>query len=718
MTIRRLFVLGLLVLAFGLVYLFGLHSALTLESLKAQHARLSDLIALRPYSAAAVYFSLYVLVAALSIPGATILTLGAGALLGFWGGLVLVSLASTLGAVLAFVSARFLLRDVAERRFADKLAVIDAGIARDGAFYLFTLRLVPALPFFVVNLAMGLTRMKVIPFALVSQIGMLPATAAFVNAGTRLADIETARDVLSLPLALSLMALGLLPWVAKLAIVRLKRRALYASFERPKRFDRNLVVIGAGAAGLVAAYVAATLRAKVTLIEGHRMGGDCLNYGCVPSKALIKAGKVAHQARHAAVYGVDSTVTGIRWRDLMARVRQVVAEIAPHDSVERYTSLGVEVIEGRARILDPWTVEITGAGATTTRLTSRSIVIATGAAPFVPNLPGLEQVGFLTSDTLWTDFEARDAVPKRIALLGGGPIGCELAQALQRLGAIVTVVEAADRLLVREDPEVSAFAEQTLRTEGVSVLIGHKAVACEMRGEEKFLVAEGAGMRREIAFDSLIVAVGRAARLTGFGLEALGIPTRRVVETNEYLETIYPNIFAAGDVAGPYQLTHAAGHQGWHAAVNALFGRFRRFPVSYSAMPAVTFLDPEIARVGLNETEATAQRIDHEVTHYDLDDLDRAIADGARRGFVKVLTVPGKDRILGATIVGAEAGEMIAEFAFAMRHGFGLNAILSTIHAYPTRTEGNKSVAGLWKKAHAPEWALKLAARLHAWERG
>ncbi len=718
MTTRRILVLGFLLSAVGLAYSFGLHSTLTLENLKAQHARLSDLTAMHQFASPAIYFAVYVLIAALSIPGATVLTLAAGALFGTSGGILLVSFASTLGALLAFLSARFVLRRTVELRFAERLAAVNAGIARDGAFYLFTLRLVPALPFFVVNLVMGLTRMKALPFALVSQIGMLPATAVFVNAGTRLAEIETAGDVLSPALVLSLMALGLLPWGAKLAIGVLKRRKLYSRFERPRRFDRNLVVVGAGAAGLVAAYVAATLRAKVTLVEGRRMGGDCLNSGCVPSKALIKASKVAHLVRHAAAYGIDSTVVGVRWREVMSRVRQAVDEVAPHDSVERYTGLGVEVIEGCARLVDPWTVEISGAGAATTRLTSHSIVIATGAAPVVPDLPGLDQVGFVTSDTLWADLAERDAVPGRIAVLGGGPIGCELAQALQRLGATVTIVEAAERLLVREDPEVSAFAEQALRAEGIDVRVGHRATACEMRSGEKLLALDCAGVGHEIAFDSLIVAVGRAARLSGFGLEELGIPAARVVETNEYLETIYPNIYAAGDVAGPHQLTHAAGHQGWHAAVNALFGRFRRFPASYSAMPAVTFLDPEIARVGLNESEAAARRIANEVTRYEIEDLDRAIADGTRRGFVKVLTVPGKDRILGATIVGAEAGEMIAEFALAMRHGLGLNSILSTVHAYPTRVEANKAVAGLWKRAHAPEWVLKLVARLHAWERG
>lgn len=716
--IRKLIILAVILAVIGLAYAFNLHQLLTLESLKAHQARLAETIAARPVLSALLYFGLYVLVAAFSLPGAAILTLGAGALFGLVAGAILVSFASTIGATLAFLSARFLLRDAIAARYGDRLATIDAGIKRDGPFYLFTLRLIPVIPFFVINLVMGLTAMKALTFALVSQIGMLPATVVYVNAGTRLAEIQKPGDILSLPLVLSFAALGLLPWIAKAIVGFAQRRRVYARFTKPARFDRNLVVIGAGAAGLVTSYVAAAVRAKVSLVEAHRMGGDCLSYGCVPSKALIRSAKVAHQARHGTEFGVDTALEGIRFRDVMARVNRVIAEIEPHDSVERYTALGVDVVQGRAKILDPWTVEITAGDGSTRHLTTRAICIATGAAPYVPKLPGLEAVGYLTSDTLWADFSTRDTIPRRIIVLGGGPIGCEFAQALQRLGAEVMQVELMDRLLVREDAEVSAAVEAALIADGVKVLTGHKAIACELHGGEKLLLTECGGLKREIAFDALIVAVGRVARLQGFGLEELGIPARRVVETNEYLETLYPNIVAAGDVAGPYQFTHAAGHQGWHAAVNSLFGRFRRFKVSYAAMPATTFLDPEIARVGLNEAEAKAQGVAYEVTRYGIDDLDRAIADGKAQGFVKVLTVPGKDRILGATIVGEQAGELLAEFTLAMRHGLGLNAILSTIHAYPTMAEANKYAAGMWKKAHAPEWALRLIARYHAWERG
>jgi pyruvate/2-oxoglutarate dehydrogenase complex dihydrolipoamide dehydrogenase (E3) component/uncharacterized membrane protein YdjX (TVP38/TMEM64 family) len=714
----KLVLLAAVVAAILAFFALGLHQFASLEALKSGQRQLGAWIAANPIAAPALFFLAYVMVAALSLPGAAVMTLASGALFGVITGTILASFASTIGATLAMLSARFLLRDSIAARFSDKLAAIDAGMKRDGSFYLFTLRLIPAFPFFVVNLVMGLTALPSRTFYWVSQIAMLPATLVFVNAGTRLAEIESLSGILSLPLVLSFAALGVLPWIARAIVGVVKARRVYAGHTRPARFDRNLIVIGAGAAGLVASYVAAAVRAKVTLIEAHKMGGDCLNYGCVPSKALIRAARVTAQAREAPRYGLDIAVTGIRFRDVMARVRTVIEMIAPHDSIERYTALGVEVIEGHARLVDPWTVEISRRDGTVQRLTARSIVIAAGAAPFVPPLPGLDAVGYLTSDTIWEDFSARDAIPRRITVLGGGPIGCELAQALARLGAKVTQVELADRVLLREDPEVSALAAQALEKAGVTLLTSHKAIRCDARDGEKLLITEIGGLMREIAFDVLIVAVGRAARLKGYGLEDLGIPTSRVVETNAYLETLFPNIFAAGDVAGPYQLTHAAGHQGWHAAVNALFGTFRKFAVDWSALPAVTFLDPEIARVGLNESEAKARGLAFEVTTYALDDLDRAIAEGELEGFVKVITAKGSDRILGATIVGAHAGEILAEFTLAIRHGLGLNKVLAAIHPYPTFSEANKYAAGVWKKAHAPEAVLRLLARYHAVRRG
>lgn len=704
-------------LLFGF-FALGLDDYLTLAQFKASQDQFSHLLAGYPVLVPVAYFVIYVVVTALSLPGAVVMTLAGGALFGLWQGLLLVSFASTIGATLAFLVARFLLRDVVTRRFGDRLKAIDRGIERDGAFYLFTLRLVPIFPFFIINLAMGLTRLRTWTFYWVSQVGMLAGTVVYVNAGTQLAGLERVGDILSPELLLSFALLGVFPWLARGVVTMVQRRRVYSAWERPRSFDRNLVVIGAGAGGLVSAYIAAAVKADVTLIEAHKMGGDCLNYGCVPSKALIKSAKVAQQMRHADRYGLEAAEPNFSFRTVMARVHRIIAEVEPHDSVERFTGLGVDVLQGYAKIVDPWTVEVAGNDGGIRRLTTRSIVIAAGAEPLVPDLPGLDSVGYVTSDTMWEAFAELDTPPGRLVVLGGGPIGSELAQAFARLGSRVTQIEGGERILQREDPEVSALARKSLEQDGVQVLTAHMALRCERDGEHKYLVVTREGEETGIEFDQLLIAVGRKARLTGYGLEELGIPTGRTVLTNDYLETLYPNIYAAGDVAGPYQFTHTAAHMAWFAAVNALFGQFKRFKVDYSVIPWTTFIDPEVARVGLSEQEAIEQGVPHEVTRYELAELDRAIADSATRGFIKVLTVPGRDRILGVTIVGTAGGDLLAEFVLAMRHGLGLNKILGTIHTYPTLAEANKYAAGEWKKAHAPERLLMWLGRYHRWRRG
>jgi len=701
-------------------FVLDLGRFLSLDYLKSSQARFDALYQSQPWTVVGVYFLIYVLVTALSFPGAVILTLAGGAIFGLVWGTVIVSFASSVGATLAFLAARFLLRDSLEARFGARLAEFNRGVAAEGAFYLFTLRLVPLVPFFVINLMMGLTQMKVRTFYGVSQLGMLAGTAVYVNAGTQLAQLNSLQGILSPGLLGSFVLLGLFPLLARKVTDLIKRRQVYARWQhlKPKTFDRNLIVIGAGAGGLVSSYIAAAVKAKVTLIEAHKMGGDCLNYGCVPSKALIKSAKLAHQMQHGAQYGLSDTTPTFSFKAVMQRIQAVVAAIAPHDSVARYTGLGVEVLEGYAKIINPWTVEIALNGGGTQTLTTRAIVIATGARPFVPDLPGLEDVGYVTSDTLWDRFGELDAVPKRLVVLGGGPIGCELAQSFQRLGAQVTQVEMGPRIMAREDEEVSALAQAALVSDGVRVLTEHKALRCERVGDTKVLVVTHQGTERRIEFDELLCAVGRAARLTGYGLEDLGIETERTVPTNEYLQTLFPNIYAVGDVAGPYQLTHVAAHQAWYAAVNALFGDFKRFKADYSVIPWATFIDPEVARVGLSEQEAKDKKIPYEVTQYGMDDLDRAIADSEARGFVKVLTVPGKDKILGVTIVGTHAGDLLAEYVLAMKHGLGLNKILGTIHTYPTLAEANKYAAGEWKRAHQPKQLLAWVAKYHAWKRG
>ena len=713
-TAKRWGLLAALVLAVIAFFAFGLGRYLSLEFIKSQQGQLEAWRAANPLVAALTFFGIYIAVTALSLPGATILTLAAGAIFGLGWGSLIASFAASIGATLAFLISRAVLRDWVQARFGERLAAIDDGVRKDGAFYLFTLRVVPLFPFFLINLAMGLTRIRVLTFYWVSQLGMLLGTVVYVNAGTQLARIDKLSDVATPVVLASLALLGLFPLIAKKGVDLFKARKATRRWNKPARFDRNLVVIGAGSAGLVSAYIAAAVKAKVTLIEKDQLGGECLYTGCVPSKALIRTARFLSLMKRAPEFGVRSAHAEFDFAEAMERVQRVIRAIAPHDSIERYTALGVDVIRGTARIVSPWEVEVTQADGRVRRLTTRSIVIATGARPFVPPIPGIEQVEVLTSETVW-NLRQR---PDRLVVLGGGPIGSELAQTFARLGSQVTQVEMAPRLLMREDVDASDLVTARFRAEGIDVRLNHTARRIEVIAGEKVLIAEHAQREVRIPFDALLVAVGRSANLKGFGLEELGVATGRTVEVNAYLQTNFPNIYAAGDVAGPYQFTHTASHQAWYATVNALFDPFKKFRADYRVIPWATFVDPEVARVGLNELEANEKKVPYEVTTYALDDLDRAIADGEAHGFVKVLTVPGKDRILGATIVGEHAGDLLAEFVLAMKHDIGLNKILGTIHTYPTMAEANKYVAGNWKRAHAPHRLLAWVERFHAWRRG
>jgi len=699
--------------AIAAFFAFDLGQYLNLRTLKEQQAAIQGFQTAQPLLSGVIYFLVYVAATALSLPGAALLTLAGGAVFGLLWGTVIVSFASTIGATLAFLMSRFLLRDWVESRFGQRLTAIDQGVRREGAFYLFTLRLVPVFPFFLINLLFGLTGMKARTFYWVSQIGMLAGTVVYVNAGTQLGKLESLSGILSPALLGSFVLLGIFPLIARRIVEVIRRNRVYAKWKKPARFDRNIVVIGGGSAGLVTAYIGAAVKARVTLVERHKLGGDCLNTGCVPSKALIRSARLLSHMARSNEFGIASARADFDFATVMERVQTVIRTIEPHDSAERYAGLGVDVVHGSARIVSPWEVEIARDDGDTQRLTTRSIVIATGARPFVPPIPGIEEVGYLTSDNVW---ELRE-LPRRLIVLGGGPIGCELTQAFARFGARVTQVEMAPRIMMREDPEISEMVARRLRGEGIAVLVNHRAARFVIESGEKILIADHDGQEVRIPFDAVLVAVGRAANLTGFGLEELGIPTGRTVDTNEFLQTSYPNIYAAGDVAGPFQFTHTAAHQAWYAAVNALFDPLRKFKADYSVIPWATFVEPEVARVGLNELEAREKGVPCEVTTYGIDDLDRAIADGEAHGLIKVLTVPGKDKILGVTIAGEHAGDLIAEFVLAMKQGIGLNRILGTIHIYPTLAEANKYVAGNWKKAHAPERLLAWVERFHTWRR-
>lgn len=715
MSCSRWALLGAIAALIAAFFVFDLQDYLTLETLKSQQAAIETYRSNRPGLAVAVYALIYIAVTGLSLPGATILTLAGGAVFGLLWGTLIVSFASSIGATLAFLAARFLFRDAVKVRFGDRLNTVNKGMDRDGALYLFTLRLVPIFPFFVINLVMGLTTLKTQTFYWISQIGMFAGTVVYVNAGTQLGKLESLSDILSPGLIGSFALLGIFPLLANKVVEAIKANKVYEQWLKPQRFDNNIVVIGAGSGGLVAAYIAAAVKAKVTLIEKHKMGGDCLNTGCVPSKALIRSARILALMRRSTDFGIKKADVEFDFADVMNRVQAIIKIVAPHDSVQRYTDLGVEIVEGEAKIISPWEVQVK-TGDESRIVTTRSIVIAAGASPFVPPIPGIEGIDYLTSDTIW---DLRE-LPGRLVVLGGGPIGCELAQSFARLGSKVTQVEMLPRLLIREDDEVSEAVTAKFRQEGIDVLVEHTATGFISENGEKILLVEHDGKELRIPFDRILVAIGRVANIQGYGLEPLGveISPNRTVDVNEFQQTNYPNIFACGDVSGPFQFTHVAAHQAWYAAVNALFGGGMKFRTDYSTIPWATFTEPEVARVGLNEQDAKAKGVAYEVSTYRIGDLDRAIADGVAYGFVKVLTSLGSDRILGVTIVGEQAGDLIAEFVLAMKHNIGLNKLLGTIHIYPTLSEANKYAAGVWKRNHAPAGLLWCIARYHDWRRG
>jgi len=715
MKVSKNLLLAIIAALIAAFFIFDLQQYLTLDALKLQQAGIESYRSAHPGMAVLIYGLIYIAVTGLSLPGATVLTLAGGAVFGLFWGTLIVSFASTIGATLAFLAARFLFRDAVKARFGARLQAIDAGVHRDGWLYLFTLRLVPVFPFFVINLAMGLTSINTKTFYWVSQVGMLAGTLVYVNAGTQLAQLQSLSGILSPRLLGSFALLGIFPLLANKIVDAIKANKIYATWTKPARFDNNIIVIGAGSGGLVTAYIAAAVKAKVTLIEKHKMGGDCLNTGCVPSKALIRSAKWLSQLNRFQEFGIKKASAEFDFADVMERVQNVIKTVEPHDSIARYTELGVDVINGEAKIISPWEVQVnTDDGVKT--LTTRSIVIAAGARPLLPPIPGIDNINPLTSDTIW---DLRE-LPKRLLVLGGGPIGSELAQSFARLGSQVTVVEMLPRLLVREDLEVSEAVAAKFRQEGIDLRLEHTAKEFIIENGEKILIAEHQGASIKLPFDQVLVALGRVANVNGYGVEELGITLspNKTIDTNVFQETNYPNIYACGDVAGPYQFTHVAAHQAWYAAVNGLFGQFKKFRSDYSVIPWATFTDPEVARLGLNELDAKAQGIAYEVSTYGIDELDRAITDSEAHGFVKVLTQPGKDKILGVTIVGEHAGDLLAEFVLAMKHGIGLNKILSTIHIYPTLAEANKYVAGVWKRKHAPQGLLSLVGKFHAWRRG
>ncbi|PDH34626.1 MAG: pyridine nucleotide-disulfide oxidoreductase [OM182 bacterium MED-G28] len=703
-------ILTVFVIAFGSYFILDLGQFLALEYVQSQLNTIQDYKNQNFTVAALAYFAIYIVVAALSIPGAVILTLIGGAIFGLFWGTFIASFASSIGATLAFLVSRNLLRDWVENRFGDYLTPINKGIEKDGSFYLFSIRMVPLFPFFIVNLLMGLTGIKVVPFYLVSQLGMLLGTAVYVNAGSELAQITSLSGVVSGSVIFSFALLGFFPLIAKLIISKIQRNKVMKNYQKPKKFDANVVVIGAGSAGLVASLIVAGAKAKVVLIEKHKMGGDCLNTGCVPSKSLIRSGRIMSYIKRAEEFGINNGAGEVDFAKVMERVQKVVKTIEPHDSIERFTSLGVECVQGEAYIESPYTVKVNDR-----IINTRAIIISTGARPLVPQIPGLNDIDYLTSDTVW---ELRE-LPKRLLVVGGGPIGCEMAQAFNNLGSKVIQLDNASRIMPREDSEVSAALSARFEKDGITVLTDHRLIKFKKTSGQNFMEAEHHGQPVRVEFDQVLLATGRKANVEGFGLEGLhlSLTPQGTIETNEAMQTSYSNIYACGDVAGPFQFTHMASFQAFFASINAMLGGLWRMNAKYNVVPWATFTDPEVARVGLNEEEANTRNISYEVTRYDMDNLDRALTDGEAHGFVKVLTAPGKDKILGVTIVGNHAGELIGEFVFAMTHSLGLKKISAVTHVYPTLLEANKLTANVWRKARLPEKYFPWIEKYFRWQR-
>ncbi len=694
-----------------LFYLLDLHHYLTFEYLKGQQLFLQDYYATHTIITVLIFAVVYILVTSLSLPGAAPLTLVAGAIFGLLAGTILVSFVSTIGATIAFLIAKYLLHDFVQAKYAHRLKVINEGFNKEGAYYLFALRLVPVMPFFIINILMGLTKIKTRTFFLVSQVGMLPGTILYIFVGTNIGRINSPSEIFSWPIIFSFALLGIFPFIVKKTLNYFKINKKIRKYKKPKKFQYNMIVIGGGAGGLVAAYMGASLKAKVALIEKDKMGGDCLNTGCVPSKALIKTAKMVSYGKNFKKYGLNAIDINFSFSDVMQRVSKIIQKVEPHDSATRYTKLGVDCLSGEAKIHDPYHIKIND-----DILSTQKIIIATGASPLVPPIEGIDQINYLTSDTIW-DLKEK---PEKLIVLGGGPIGVELTQCFARLGVKVTIVEMMPQILIREDEEVTKLMLDCFKRDDIEIRTSHTAKRFFQEKGKKFLECEYDGEMIQIEFDEVLVALGRKANVSGFGLEELGVQLtpRGTIQANEYMQTNYPNIFVCGDVTGPYQFTHMAGYQGVKSSLNALFGWIKKFKVDYKVVPWTTFTDPEIARVGMNEKEATDNNIPFDITKYELSELDRAIIDGVDIGFVKVLTAKKSDRILGVTIVGDGAGELIAEFVLAMQNNIGLNKILQTIHIYPTMNEANKATAGLWKMSQTKDSTLTFLAKVFKWKRG
>jgi len=708
--VKRIVIAIIIVILIALYVIYDVGSYLTVANLKAHQIEFIRFYNKNLLYTLSVYFGLYIIVTALSLPGVAIMTLAGGAIFGVWMGTLLVSVASALGATLSFLVSRVFLKNYLQKKHANKLAIISDGLRKDDLFYLFTLRLIPVFPFYLINLLMGQTPIKTAQFFLMSILGMLPGTLVYVNAGSQIANIKTFLGIFSPGVLVSLILLGMFPFVARKIVEHLKTRKYLHQYFKPRKFDYNLVIIGGGPAGLVSANIASTMNAKVALIEKSNMGGGSLNTASVPSKALIRSAKLLYEIGHPRNLGIRRAKADFGIDSIMERVQNTIKKLEPRDMTGHLTESGVECIKGAARIITPYEVRVNGRS-----LITQNIIIATGAKPKLPEINGLEMIDYFTSETIWN----LNVLPAKLLILGGGPTGCEFAQSFRRLGSHVTIVEQNNRILNNEDEDVVAYISQKFKDEGIHVLLGCEAVRVVVDAQRKLFVCKHANKNIAIEFDEILVATGQVANTDGFGAQDLNLHTtvNGEIEVDEFLRTNFPNIFACGDVAGPYKYTHMASYQAWHAVVNALFQPFKKYKIDYSVVPRATFTDPELACVGINEIEAKEMKIKYDVSNFRLEELDKAEINCQTKGMVKVLTMPGRDIILGVSIVSSHASEMISEFVTAMTHGIGLHQIFKTIHIYPTFSEANQYVAANWKNLRSQGVVLKFLRWFHRWRR-
>lgn len=698
-----------LIAVFIIITIFDLTRYLNLAYIKSQVEIWAYQLENNLFIFSLIFFLIYVIVTSLSIPGAALLTLLAGTLFGLVGGTIIVSFASTLGATGSFLFSRYLLKDNIEKKFRASYKKINEGLLKEGPLYLFALRLVPIVPFFVINLVMGITRIRVLTYMLTSQVGMLAGTIVYVNAGRSLRELNSTAGIFTFKLWISFILLASLPFISKKILASIRKIKAYKQFKKPKKFDTNLVVIGAGSGGLISAYIAATIKAKVILIEKNKMGGDCLNTGCVPSKAILSASKYARVHLEAKKHGITLSPPKISFSSIMESVHKAIETVAPHDCIERYESLGVQCVQGEAKIISPWEVKVNDRV-----ITTKSIIIATGGTPRIPDIQGITPSiindYILTSDTVWS----LTTLPPSLLILGGGPIGCEMALAFSSMGSEVTLVHTHSHILSKEDDEVGAFAETILQKNGVKIICNHTAIEVHKKARNIVVdVQNKEGKTQSIACNKMLCAIGRTAHLDNVLEKNIHIDTLEngSISTNKALQTNIPNIYAVGDCVGPHQFTHIASHMAWYAAVNALLGHIKTFEINYAIVPAVTFLTPEIGRVGLSEKEAKEQGIEYQVSIYHMNESDRAIAEQKTEGFIKVITAGTSDTILGAVVISERGGEILAQFILAMKNKLGLGKILGTILPYPTYAESAKSVAGVWKKKNAPDKIINLLGK-------